>query len=40
MLFQAEWFGCNLEDYWKDKDRRLGADAPELKRAKFKGFVW
>ena len=35
----VEWFEGNFEDYEKDKKRRLGADALEPKRVKFKKFV-
>jgi len=34
-----EWFEGNFEDYEEDKKRRLGADALEPKRVKFKKFV-
>ncbi len=36
----VEWFEGNFEDYEEDKKRRLGADALEPKRVKFKKFVW
>ena len=35
----VEWFEGNFEDYEEDKKRRLGADALEPKRMKFKKFV-
>ncbi len=35
----VEWFQGNFEDYEEDKKRRLGADALEPKRVKFKKFV-
>ncbi len=35
----VEWFEGNFEDYEEDKKRRLGADALEPKRVKFKKFV-
>ncbi len=35
----VEWFAGNFEDYEEDKKRRLGADALEPKRIKFKKFV-
>ncbi|MDJ0823346.1 MAG: energy-dependent translational throttle protein EttA [Paracoccaceae bacterium] len=35
----VEWFEGNFEDYEEDKKRRLGADAVEPKRVKFKKFV-
>ncbi len=34
----VEWFEGNFEDYEEDKKRRLGADALEPKRVKFKKF--
>jgi ATP-binding cassette ChvD family protein len=34
----AEWFQGNFEDYEEDKKRRLGVDALEPKRVKFKKF--
>jgi ATPase subunit of ABC transporter with duplicated ATPase domains len=34
----VEWFEGNFEDYEEDKKRRLGADALEPKRIKFKKF--
>ena len=34
----VEWFEGNFEDYEKDKIRRLGADAAEPKRIKYKKF--
>jgi ATP-binding cassette ChvD family protein len=36
---RVEWFQGNFEDYEEDKKRRLGADAVEPKRVKFKKFV-
>ena len=35
----VEWFEGNFEHYEEDKKRRLGADALEPKRVKFKKFV-
>lgn len=35
----VEWFEGNFEDYEEDKKRRLGAEALEPKRVKFKKFV-
>ncbi|ARO14012.1 ABC transporter ATP-binding protein [Ketogulonicigenium robustum] len=35
----VEWFEGNFEDYEEDKKRRLGVDALEPKRPKFKKFV-
>jgi ATP-binding cassette ChvD family protein len=35
----VEWFEGNFEDYEEDKKRRLGADALEPKRVKFKKFL-
>ncbi len=35
----VEWFEGNFEDYEEDKKKRLGADALEPKRVKFKKFV-
>ncbi len=35
----VEWFQGNFEDYEEDKKRRLGADALEPKRVKFKKFT-
>jgi len=35
----AEWFEGNFEDYEEDKKRRLGPDALEPKRVKYKKFV-
>jgi ATP-binding cassette ChvD family protein len=35
----VEWFEGNFEDYEEDKKRRLGVDAVEPKRIKFKKFV-
>ncbi len=35
----VEWFQGNFEDYEEDKKRRLGVDALEPKRPKFKKFV-
>ena len=35
----VEWFEGNFEDYEEDKKRRLGADALEPKRVKFKKFA-
>ena len=35
----VEWFEGNFEDYEEDKKRRLGADAVEPKRIRFKKFV-
>jgi ATP-binding cassette ChvD family protein len=35
----VEWFQGNFADYEEDKKRRLGADALEPKRVKFKKFV-
>lgn len=35
----VEWFEGNYEDYEEDKLRRLGADAAEPKRMKYKKFV-
>ncbi len=35
----VEWFEGNFEDYEEDKKRRLGVDATEPKRVKFKKFV-
>ncbi|WP_299829067.1 energy-dependent translational throttle protein EttA [uncultured Roseobacter sp.] len=35
----VEWFEGNFEDYEEDKKRRLGADALEPKRLKYKKFV-
>jgi ATP-binding cassette ChvD family protein len=35
----VEWFQGNFEDYEEDKKRRLGPDAVEPKRVKFKKFV-
>ena len=35
----VEWFEGNFEDYEEDKKRRLGADALEPKRIKFKKFT-
>lgn len=35
----VEWFEGNFEDYEEDKKRRLGTDALEPKRVKFKKFV-
>ena len=34
----VEWFQGNFEDYEEDKKRRLGADALEPKRLKYKKF--
>ena len=34
----VEWFQGNFEDYEEDKKRRLGADAVEPKRVRFKKF--
>ena len=34
----VEWFEGNFEDYEEDKKRRLGVDALEPKRVKFKKF--
>ncbi|MBZ0129825.1 MAG: energy-dependent translational throttle protein EttA [Rhodobacteraceae bacterium] len=36
---QVEWFEGNFEDYEADKVRRLGADALEPKRVKYKKFA-
>jgi len=36
---QVEWFEGNFEDYEADKVRRLGADALEPKRVKYKRFA-
>jgi len=36
---QVEWFEGNFEDYEADKLRRLGADALEPKRVKYKKFA-
>ncbi len=36
---RVEWFEGNFEDYEEDKKRRLGADAVEPKRIKYKKFV-
>jgi len=35
----VEWFEGNFEDYEKDKERRLGAEALQPKRPRFKKFV-
>ena len=35
----VEWFEGNFEDYEEDKKRRLGVDATEPRRVKFKKFV-
>ncbi|MEM6306856.1 MAG: energy-dependent translational throttle protein EttA, partial [Pseudomonadota bacterium] len=35
----VEWFEGNFEDYEEDKKRRLGADAAQPKRVKFKKFA-
>lgn len=35
----VEWFEGNFEDYEEDKKRRLGPDAVEPKRVKFKKFT-
>ena len=35
----VEWFEGNFEDYLEDKKRRLGPDAVEPKRVKFKKFT-
>jgi hypothetical protein len=35
----VEWFEGNFEAYEEDKKRRLGADAVEPKRIKYKKFV-
>ena len=35
----VEWFEGNFEDYEEDKKRRLGADALEPKRIKYKKFM-
>ena len=35
----VEWFQGNFEDYEEDKKRRLGADAVEPKRLKYKKFT-
>ena len=35
----AEWFEGNFEDYEEDKKRRLGPDAVEPKRIKYKKFA-
>ena len=35
----VEWFEGNFEDYEEDKKRRLGEDAMEPKRIRFKKFV-
>ena len=35
----VEWFEGNFEDYEEDKKRRLGVDALEPKRVKFKKFA-
>jgi energy-coupling factor transporter ATP-binding protein EcfA2 len=35
----VEWFEGNFEDYEEDKKRRLGPDALEPKRVKYKKFV-
>jgi ATPase subunit of ABC transporter with duplicated ATPase domains len=35
----VEWFEGNFEDYEADKGRRLGPDAVELKRFKYKKFA-
>ena len=35
----VEWFEGNFEDYEEDKKRRLGADALEPKRVKYKKFA-
>jgi len=35
----VEWFQGNFEDYEEDKKRRLGADAMEPKRLKYKKFT-
>ena len=35
----VEWFQGNFEDYEEDKKRRLGADAMQPKRVKFKKFL-
>ncbi|MBV0911004.1 energy-dependent translational throttle protein EttA [Anianabacter salinae] len=35
----VEWFEGNFEDYEEDKKRRLGADAVEPKRIKYKKFA-
>jgi hypothetical protein len=34
----VEWFEGNFEDYEEDKKRRLGPDAVEPKRIKYKKF--
>ncbi len=36
---KVEWFEGNFEDYEEDKKRRLGADALEPKRLKYKKFA-
>jgi ATP-binding cassette ChvD family protein len=36
---QVEWFEGNFEDYEEDKKRRLGPDACEPKRVKYKKFT-
>jgi len=36
---QVEWFEGNFEDYEEDKKRRLGPDALEPKRIRYKKFV-
>ena len=35
----VEWFECNFEAYEEDKKRRLGPDAVEPKRVKYKKFA-
>lgn len=35
----AEWFEGNFEDYEEDNKRRLGPDAVEPKRIKYKKFA-
>ncbi len=35
----VEWFEGNFEDYEADKIRRLGPDAAEPKRIKYKKFA-
>ena len=35
----VEWFEGNVEDYEADKIRRLGPDAAEPKRIKYKKFA-
>jgi ATPase subunit of ABC transporter with duplicated ATPase domains len=36
---RVEWFEGNFEDYEADKIRRLGPDAVEPKRIKYKKFA-